>query len=99
MGKQRSRAVIYTHIVGIGRAPSFTLVVPPATEPSSALVASAEFTYCIDTGCAASPDPGVVFTVANFAGDVVGTTQYSVFTSSGALNVALVPNAGGPGPS
>src|ERR1700758_1944911 len=49
----------------------------------SAFVASPEFTYCIDTGCPANPDPGVVRTVARFAGDVAGTTQYSVFTCPG----------------
>jgi hypothetical protein len=53
------------------------------TEPSSALVASTAFTYCIDTGCAANPDPGVVRTVARFAGEFVGTIQYSVFTCPG----------------
>jgi hypothetical protein len=50
---------------------------------SFAFAASAEFTYCIETGCAADPDPGVVRTPARFAGDVVGTSQYSVFTSPG----------------
>jgi len=53
------------------------------TELSSAFVANAEFTYCIDTGCAASPDPGVMRTVAKLAGEVLGTTQYSVFTCPG----------------
>jgi hypothetical protein len=53
------------------------------TALSLAFVASAEFTYCIETGCPTSPDPGVVRTICRFAGDVVGTTQYSVFTSPG----------------
>jgi hypothetical protein len=53
------------------------------TALSFAFVASSEFTYCIDTGAEAIPDPGVVRTAAKFAGDVVGTTQYSVFTSPG----------------
>src|SRR6266851_818510 len=53
------------------------------TELSFAFVASAVFTYCIDTGAAAVPDPGVVRTAARFAGEVVGTTQYSVRTSPG----------------
>jgi hypothetical protein len=53
------------------------------TELSFAFVASAVFTYCIETGCAAVPVPGVVRTVARFAGEVVGTTQYSVRTSAG----------------
>jgi hypothetical protein len=53
------------------------------TASSFAFVASAEFTYCIDTGCPANPDPGVVRTVANVAGDAVGTIQNSVFTCPG----------------
>src|SRR5580658_5704574 len=48
------------------------------TALSFAFPASAVLTYCIETGCAAVPDPGVVRTVARFAGDVVGTSQYSV---------------------
>ena len=47
-------------------------------------LASSEFTYCIDTGCVASPDPGVVRTAARFTAVVeTGTSQYSVFTSPG----------------
>src|ERR1039457_1001391 len=53
------------------------------TALSSAFVASSEFTYCMETGCPATPEPGVVRTPARFAGDVVGTTQYSVFTWPG----------------
>jgi hypothetical protein len=40
-------------------------------------------TYCIETGCAAVPVPGVVRTIARFAGEVVGTIQNSVLTSAG----------------
>jgi hypothetical protein len=50
---------------------------------SFAFAASAVFTYCIETGCAAVPDPGVVRTSASVAGELVGTTQYSVRTSLG----------------
>ena len=54
------------------------------TALSFAFVASAEFTYCIDTGCAAVPDPGVVTTCASVTGDVdTGTIQNSVFTVPG----------------
>ncbi len=53
------------------------------TALSSAFVASPELAYCIETGCPATPDPGVVRTAAKFAGDVVGTIQYSVRSSPG----------------
>ena len=61
--------------------------VPPrcTTALSFAFVASSEFTYCIETGCPATPDPGVVRTAARFAGEVVGTTQYSVLTAPGPI--------------
>jgi hypothetical protein len=50
---------------------------------SFAFAASSEFTYCIETGCPATPDPGVVRTVARFAVAAAGTTQYSVFVCPG----------------
>jgi hypothetical protein len=53
------------------------------TALSFAFVASAVFTYCSDAGGAAVPDPGVVRTCASVAGELVGTTQYSVRTSPG----------------
>src|SRR5271169_40874 len=53
------------------------------TALSFAFAASSVFTYWIETGCAAVPDPGVVRTSARVAGELVGTTQYSVRTSPG----------------
>src|SRR5450432_3627814 len=55
------------------------------TALSFAFVASDEFTYCSETACPATPAPGVVRTAARFAGDVVGTTQYSVLTCPGPI--------------
>jgi hypothetical protein len=59
--------------------------VPPkcTTALSFALLASSEFTYCIETGWPAIPDPGVIRTAARFAVDVVGTIQYSVLVCPG----------------
>jgi hypothetical protein len=53
------------------------------TALSFAFPISAVFTYCMETGCAAVPVPGVVLTCASVAGEIVGTTQYSVRTSPG----------------
>src|SRR5579863_3895731 len=55
------------------------------TALSFALVANDEFTYCSETACPATPAPGVARTAARFAGEVAGTTQYSVLTCPGPI--------------
>jgi hypothetical protein len=79
-------------LVGVGTVGAAANVLTPlivsapfrcTTALSFAFVDNSEFTYCIETGCPATPEPGVVRAVARFAGHVVGTSQYSVLPSPG----------------